>query len=663
MPAGAERGIELLNADRLDEAIATFEALAEAGGVDSRVYELLAYAHDRRGDVELARRYYETSLSRSARDSALRARYAAFLGRHGDVDASIATYRRAIAEDPEFIPAYVNLGAIFQERGRLDEAVQLYTSALKSAPGQLEVHINLGLTLFNLRQVDKAREHLEFVLRQDPDNPAALANMGLICQELGLMAEADAHYRKLLRLAPSDGIRVRRAIMVSPLSMSVAQIRETREEKLQAIRALAGERLALADPVRDVGQTLFFYAYHGMDDRQLQTEVAALYERACPSLGYVAPHTRSAARAASRPRIGFISEYFFNHSIGYAYQGIVRRLDRDRFDVRLFLFGEPHDEVSREMAASADRCVVLPRDLARAREMISGEELDILFYADIGMSPLTYFLSFARLARVQCTSWGHPVTTGVRNVDYFVSTDYFEPPGAGEHYSERLHLLTGVASPSFFYRPQVPRGAGLRGLGEVADGYRVYFCPQALFKVHPDFDDLVEGILARDARARVVFSVRGGASDAWARQLLERMRAVVGGNADRIVFLPGAPDKAEYWQRLEQSSVILDTVHYGGGITSLEALSAGTPVVTLPGRLMRGRHTYGYYRRMGLTSCVARDAGQYVDLAVGIANDRELRQHLRDEILERNHVLYEEQAVVDQLGEFFLRSLADPTTG
>ncbi len=39
--------------------------------------------------------------------------------------------------------------------------------------------------------------------------------------------------------------------------------------------------------------------------------------------------------------------------------------------------------------------------------------LDILFYPDLGMTPLTYFLAFARLAPVQCVSWGHPVTTGI----------------------------------------------------------------------------------------------------------------------------------------------------------------------------------------------------------------------------------------------------------
>ena len=76
---------------------------------------------------------------------------------------------------------------------------------------------------------------------------------------------------------------------------------------------------------------------------------------------------------------------------------------------------------------------------------IAALELDILFYQDIGMEPFSYLLALARLAPVQCVSYGHPDTTGIPNMDYYVSNDLYEPPGAAEHYSERLVELHDAA--------------------------------------------------------------------------------------------------------------------------------------------------------------------------------------------------------------------------
>ena len=55
------------------------------------------------------------------------------------------------------------------------------------------------------------------------------------------------------------------------------------------------------------------------------------------------------------------------------------------------------------------------------------ENLDIIFYPEIGMSKTIYFLSFSRLATVQIVSWGHPETTGIDTIDYFFSSILLEP--------------------------------------------------------------------------------------------------------------------------------------------------------------------------------------------------------------------------------------------
>ncbi len=67
------------------------------------------------------------------------------------------------------------------------------------------------------------------------------------------------------------------------------------------------------------------------------------------------------------------------------------------------------------------------------------------------MDPFSYLLAFSRLAPVQCVTRGHPDTTGILNIDYFISCEDFETEGAEMQYSESLVRMTNI--PNYFYRP------------------------------------------------------------------------------------------------------------------------------------------------------------------------------------------------------------------
>jgi predicted O-linked N-acetylglucosamine transferase (SPINDLY family) len=240
-------------------------------------------------------------------------------------------------------------------------------------------------------------------------------------------------------------------------------------------------------------------------------------------------------------------------------------------------------------------------------------------------------------------------------MDYYLSTDYFEPENGAAHYSERLECLRDVAFPGYYYRPTLPAPAARAALGFDDDAH-VYFCPQALFKFHPEFDAILGRILRADARARIYLVAD---RDDFRRARLEaRFKRSLGALMDRLVFLPRAERREGYLQRLQASDVVLDTIHYCGGNTSLEAISAGSLVVTLPGATMRSRHTYGFYRKMRFTETVVATPDAYVERAVEIATDASLRARLRSEQAERAGALYEDRAAVAQIEAFFERAAA-----
>jgi predicted O-linked N-acetylglucosamine transferase (SPINDLY family) len=320
--------------------------------------------------------------------------------------------------------------------------------------------------------------------------------------------------------------------------------------------------------------------------------------------------------------------------------------------VTLFRFPGPDDSMSRAFDAQAGRVVTLSPKLEIARRQVAEERLDVLYYPEIGMDPLAYFLAFARLAPVQCVSWGHPVTSGIPTIDYFLSSARMEPEGAEAHYTETLVRFPNINV--YYEEPKLTLPAKVRqdfGLDEAA---HLYLCTQSLFKIHPDFDEVLGAILSADAQAIVVLLT--GVHPSWEKALQARFRRTLPEQAHRIRFLPRqSQDDFLHVQAL--ADVLLDTFPFGGGNTGYEALAFGTPIVTMPGAFLRGRLTYAFYEQMGVLDCVARSPQEYANIAVRLGTDPAHRATVRDRILASKDRLYEDRTVIRDLEEFLAASV------
>jgi predicted O-linked N-acetylglucosamine transferase (SPINDLY family) len=362
------------------------------------------------------------------------------------------------------------------------------------------------------------------------------------------------------------------------------------------------------------------------------------------------------ARARAKPRpdgriaIGFASTLLRTHTIGRLNLGLIRGLDRERFHVSVLGPEHAGDPLADEIRRNADQVVVLPRNLRAAREAIAAAELHVLYYPDIGMDPLTYFLAYARLAPLQVVSWGHPDTTGLTSIDFFISADAMEPRQSDRHYTERLARLAGPTVS--IARPVRSAPFGTRASLGLPDEATLYVCPQSLFKLHPAFDPVLQRILEGDPKGRLVLI--HGKDRNWADLLLARLGADA---ARRTIVLPILSSK-DFIELLAAADVMLDPMHYSGGHTSLEALALGLPIVTWPGRFMRARHTFGFYRLMGYEDLVAGDEERYVELALSLGRDQTLRSAARRRILESNAVLFDNGRTIAGIGEFLEAALA-----
>lgn len=619
----------------------------------------------------------------------------------GQIDEAMAAYRQALVLDPSNLAARRNLlnaqvasgqhtaaGLLPEAHGQMQDlqercAIQArrryasgdYAGALYDANIGLERPPHDAALLeiaaaaaVQLKSAEVAVGRYEQLAAVAPSNPSI--RRGLLAGfdssvKAGRRGDVDRYVSTLLRLEKDPGVGeiLRRAdsLVLPAINKSRAAILESRGAYERALDEL------LARDIRLPGDSMisslwiipsFYLAYHGECDRELMIKAARLWANAIPSLRRIAPHCAAGMRRPGRIRLGIVSRFLHWHSIGKTTAGLLREFDREAFEIFLLhIVPSTVDETTRRMRESSDHYLEIPEDqfLNGSAERIEALELDVLFFQDIGMEPCSYYLAFARFAPVQCVSYGHPNTTGIATMDYFVSNDLYETQTSAAHYSESLFTLRDLPTLAYYYRPRRRELLHSRAQLGLPETGALYVCPQTLFKLHPDFDDILRGILERDPTGHVVL-IRGG-NLLWYGELLARIEAALGASSRRIIGLGELPQDG-FLDLLACCDVMLDTPHFNGMNSSLEAFAVGLPIVTLPTGLQRGRHTLAMYRKMGITDCIAADPEGYIDIAVRLGTDREFNAGIRRAIAERSDVLYENVSVVREFERFFFSALA-----
>ena len=538
---------------------------------------------------------------------------------------------------------------------RISTEIEKLRAVVAREPGHSVLQARLGSLLHVKGDNEGAKRHLRLAVAIDPTLSAAQLDLGKILLREADMVGAFAAFGAYQTFHPQDWMRIRIASAVPALVNSRRDIAILEARVRQSLKVLSEQELAFGEvPPRD-GVPLFHLAYYDILDRPFYEALAALYRRAWPELAFTAPHCTGPRKPHpdGKIHVGFVSSFFYKHSIGNLFHGLIAALDRKHFHVTLATLPNVDDEATERMRKSADRSLRLTDRYEEARAALAAEALDVLVYPELGMDNLTYFLAHARLARVQCMSWGHPASSGLPSMDYFVSSKLLEAEDADAHYSEKLVRLSTL--PSYL----IPPAAGTVKKGRVDFGLdparRYYLVGQYLFKLHPDFDALLGAILAADPEGTVL--VVRGKHAAWERFLMQRLRRTIPEQAGRIQFVD-AMEQQEFFALIGCVDVCLDVPSFNGGNTTIEALTIGTPVVTLRSRYMRGRVGAAIYQAMDTMDCVAVSGAQYVDLAVRAARDPAFRDQVRAKIAANRSKLFRNSETIAEWERFFREASA-----
>lgn len=517
-------------------------------------------------------------------------------------------------------------------------------------------HLALGQAYLGARKLSAARDRLKTYINMQPNDPKGYYFLGEAESKSGRTDIAFRLYKHVLGLEIDEQFRsmlaLKCASVLPVIALSDDEIELHRRRIEASLKSLS--RPHVDDPYQSGGSTNFYLAYHGRNDATFQKEVARFYLDCCPSLAETSPHIDKPLRK-SKKRIGILSSFLRNHTIGYLNYGLIKHLDRERFEI--VLLRAPilplEDPLAEKIAAMADRVIDLPDSLGDARHALFQQELDLLYFPEIGMEDLVYFLAFARSAPVQVMGWGHPVTSGIPNVDAFLSVADMEPDNAENHYTEKLIKLQGlsVSMP----RASVPEETKTKEHFDIDPDSPAYVCAQSLFKIHPACDSLFKDILDQDADGKLYFISLNTESD---DVFLNRLEQTLGSHMDRVTLL-NRVTSMDFLSLLRCADVLLDIPHWAGGKTSFESLAMGTPIVHWPGDFMRGRHTLAFYKKMDLMDCVVDSAQDYAATAVRLVKDQTFRSHVRTKISERSHVLFDDVSAIEEISDVFDQLITD----
>ena len=573
----------------------------------------------------------------------------------GKLDKAVASYKKALNIDPVSAPIHNNLGNAFKELLWFNEAIASYNLSLTIKPDYVEAHNNLAITFKELDRLHEAICSFNDAIAIKPDFAVAHYNLATTFHHQGKQDEAIREYDIALSLDPSkDGWRIRKTVSLSVIPTSLQDIQSERSQLIRAIDELQNDILSVDFPEKSIGLTNFYLAYHSQNNKNILESISKLHLSACPKLAYEAKHCKSKhlEHKSKRIRIGFLSSYFWRHTVGKLFKGVIEHFSKDQFEIIVFQLSKTVDETSKSIEHAADKVVPLSNRLDLDRETIAGEELDILFYLDIGMDPYTYFLSFARLAPVQAVTIGHAETSGVPSIDYFLSSRLTEPDDADEHYSEELIRLSYL--PTYYYRPEDPTLRLTRSDYGLPEDKNLYLYPQSLFKLHPGLDATLGKLLSRDQEGLIVL-ISDNIGGNWDTLVRNRLRRSYPNVIDRVLFIPNMSYE-KFLKLALLADAVLDNPFLSGTNSGLEMLGVGAPIVAWPGPYCSGNCVTACYRQMGLDRLIAEDEKSFIELALRLAHDADFKSQMHADIKANSHKLFECTEVLREMEVFFIEA-------
>ena len=559
------------------------------------------------------------------------------LSAQGDIPAAVARYRDWLAchapTDALRHVALFNLGVLLRNAGQIDEAIDCYREALKLKPDLYQASVNLGLALEAKGNRLDAVQTWIGALQPVEGQVLLLNHLGRVMEAAVLLDEAEKYLQRSLLLSPDQPNTVQHYLYVrqKQCKWPVVQFLPglTEDKQLEYCGPLG--ILALTDD-----PALQLRIIQDWISRHLPNETKHL----SPTSGY----------RHERIRIGYMSCDFRWHAVSILTAELFELHDRNRFEIYGIDFTPGADDSMRQrvLAAMDHHLPIHTLTDEQAAQLIRQNEIDIL----VDLTGLTagsrYSILAHKPAPIQVSYLGFVGTCGMPEVDYILADRFVFPEELKPYFVEKPLYLPNVYQVNDSKRTigQTPSRESCGLPGDVF----VYCSFNGSYKITPEMFACWMRILKRVPNSVLWL----GADNQWARANLVEEAVRQGVDAGRLVFAEKAPP-AEYLARYRAADLLLDTSPYNAGTTASDALWAGLPVLTCPGRSFASRMAGALLTAVNMGELITHSLTEYEEKAVSLANNAEDYQCIRNRVAKERErsALFDAPSMVRDLENLF----------
>jgi len=577
------KGNRLEDANRLDEALETYEEAIRLAPNGFRGHLNLGNLSRRKGNNTLAADHYRRAIELNPDYPGTRLNLGNALMAEQAFNDAADSYRAAIRLRPDWPEAWFGLGCALekiQPPVRIDMVVEAYQEALRLEPEHGKAVANLVTFLGASGQPETARKLIESFNSRYPENVPALLIRAAMEREQGYLDASFAAYTKIMSIAPEH--------------------------------EAANYFLWTMNFIPDVTAETVLSAHLAYGERVLKQTLP------CPR--------KNARDPERRLKIGYVSPDFRGHPISCFIEPLLRQHDRSAVEVYCYYNYPIHDEMTRRLVGLADHW----RDIADVPDdvvvrTIMADDIDIL--VDLAGHTADNRLGlFARKpAPIQCTWLGYLGTTGLRTIDYRLCDAHTDPSPEAESWQVETPLR--LPDSQWCYQPQValPEPSPLPRL---TNGYWTFGSPNQASKLNDvalrTWAELLVAI--PDSRLRIL-----GVTDTV---FAERIRSgfAARGIAPNRIDVAGRIPIEQYFAFYREIDIALDTFPYNGATTTCDALVMGVPVATVAGKRAIARGGVSLLNTIGLQKWIAPSQTEFVPMLLENISDPARMSALRAEL-------------------------------
>lgn len=568
------------------------------------------------GDNDTAARWYTRVLSIAPDAVAAAANLASLLLASRRAIAAFVHLRRGIALAPGYLPLVGTLGLAANETGNPRAAIRFFRRILALAGNHGPTQLNLGVAQRAAGDIEAAGASYASAIRADPGFSLAHYNLGLVRYEFNRFDEAARAYRTAIAIDPT-------------YALAHNNLGNTLRNTGSLDRAAAAfDRALCSDPGQiDVARNRVAAGLYTQRPADAHARDAAAFVRRFAPTASI-HDIQVDADPDRRLRLAVLSADLCEHPVGRNLRPLFDFLDRRRIELSVYSVGQRIDRRTELFQRLADRWhTVVGLSDREIAETIRSHQVDILLVTAGWFDENRPLVAAHRAAPVQ-VAYLDGGTTGLDSIDAWLTDPVLHPEDTTEPFVETLLRLPVLYSypPPDMPSPSEP-GAPNRPIN-----FGSFNNPA---KMTIGTIECWAAVLRRIPASRLTLKYHDWYDNLSLRRKMASSFQALGVDPDRV-HMPSRLDTNDaHLDAYRGIDIALDTFPFNGATTSFQALSMGVPVVTLLGNTFVSRMTASLLAPLDLSDLVAKDQEAYVEIARGLASDRDRLSRLRRDLPRR----------------------------